>query len=30
MTEHGGDYTDMTFTNKKINTTLADALFSVR
>ncbi|PSK88034.1 LolA family protein [Taibaiella chishuiensis] len=30
MTENGGDYTDMTFTNKKINTTLADALFSVR
>lgn len=30
MTENGGDYTDMNFTNKKINTTLADALFSVR
>lgn len=30
MTENGGDYTDMNFTNKKINTPLADALFSVR
>ena len=30
MSENGGDYTDMNFTNKKINTTLSDALFSVR
>ena len=30
MNENGGDYTDMNFTNKKINTTLADALFSIR
>jgi outer membrane lipoprotein-sorting protein len=30
MNENGGDYTDMAFTNKKINTTLADALFNVR
>ncbi len=30
MTENGGDYTDMSFSNKKVNTTLADALFSVR
>lgn len=30
MTENGGDYTEMTFTNKKINTTLADALFAIR
>ena len=30
MTENGGDYTDMNFTNKKVNTTLSDALFSVR
>ncbi|MFA6056984.1 MAG: outer membrane lipoprotein carrier protein LolA [Taibaiella sp.] len=28
MNENGGDYTDMNFTNKKINTNLADALFS--
>lgn len=30
MNENGGDYTDMNFTNKKINTNLADALFSIR
>lgn len=30
MTENNGDYTEMVFTNKKVNTTLADALFSVR
>jgi outer membrane lipoprotein-sorting protein len=30
MNENGGDYTDMNFSNKKINTTLADALFSTR
>jgi len=30
MNEQGGDYTDMHFTNKKINTGLSDALFSVR
>lgn len=30
MTENGGDYTDMNFTNKKVNSTLPDALFSVR
>lgn len=30
MHEKGGDYTDMNFINKKINTVLADALFSVR
>jgi outer membrane lipoprotein-sorting protein len=30
MNENGGDYTEMVFTNKKINTTLADALFSIR
>lgn len=30
MTENGGDYTDMSFTNKKTNTSLPDALFSVR
>lgn len=30
MNENGGDYTDMNFTNKKINTPLADALFSIR
>lgn len=30
MNENGGDYTDMNFTNKKINTNLADALFSTR
>jgi outer membrane lipoprotein-sorting protein len=30
MNENGGDYTDMNFTNKKINTSLADALFSIR
>lgn len=30
MNENGGDYTDMNFTNKKINTSLADALFSTR
>jgi len=30
MNENGGDYTEMTFTNKKINTSLADALFNVR
>lgn len=30
MNENGGDYTDMIFSNKKINTTIPDALFSVR
>ncbi|RQO31604.1 outer membrane lipoprotein carrier protein LolA [Taibaiella sp. KBW10] len=30
MTENNGDYTEMIFSNKKINTALADALFSVR
>jgi len=30
MNESGGDYTEMLFTNKKINTTLADALFNLR
>lgn len=30
MNENGGDYTDMAFTNKKINTPLSDALFNVR
>ena len=30
MTENGGDYTDMKFVNRKINTPLADALFSIR
>jgi len=30
MNENGGDYTEMIFTNKKINTALADALFSIR
>jgi outer membrane lipoprotein-sorting protein len=30
MNESGGDYTEMIFTNKKINTALADALFSIR
>lgn len=30
MNESGGDYTEMIFTNKKTNTSLADALFSVR
>jgi outer membrane lipoprotein-sorting protein len=30
MNENGGDYTDMNFTNKKINTNLTDALFSTR
>jgi outer membrane lipoprotein-sorting protein len=30
MNENGGDYTDMNFTNKKINSNLADALFSIR
>lgn len=30
MNENGGDYTEMNFTNKKINTVLADALFSIR
>lgn len=30
MTENGGDNTEMTFTNRKLNTNLADALFSVR
>lgn len=30
MTENGGDNTEMTFTNRKLNANLADALFSVR
>ncbi len=30
MNENGGDYTDMIFSNKKINTVIPDALFSVR
>lgn len=30
MNELGGDYTDMNFMNKKINSNLADALFSIR
>lgn len=30
MNEKGGDYTDMNFTNKKINTSLGDALFAIR
>ncbi|WP_190277235.1 outer membrane lipoprotein carrier protein LolA [Taibaiella lutea] len=30
MNENGGDYTEMVFTNKKINTTLPYALFSIR
>ncbi|WP_162902820.1 outer membrane lipoprotein carrier protein LolA [Taibaiella koreensis] len=30
MSEQGGDYTEMSFSNKKINTSLSDALFSVR
>ena len=30
MTENGGDNTVMTFTNRKLNSNLADALFSVR
>ena len=30
MNENGGDYTEMIFTNKKINTALPDALFSIR
>lgn len=30
MTENNGDYTEMIFSNKKVNTALADALFSVR
>ncbi|OJV52540.1 MAG: hypothetical protein BGO31_07800 [Bacteroidetes bacterium 43-16] len=30
MTENGGDYTEMSFSNRKLNTNLADALFSVR
>lgn len=30
MSEQGGDFTDMSFSNKKINITLNDALFSVR
>lgn len=30
MTENGGDYTIMTFSNRKINASLADALFSTR
>ncbi len=30
MTENGGDNTIMTFTNRKLNSNLADALFSVR
>ncbi len=30
MNEKGGDYTDMTFTNRKLNLSLADALFAVR
>ncbi len=29
MNENGGDHTDMNFSNKKINTSLADALFSI-
>lgn len=30
MQEHGGDYTDMVFSNKKTNITLVDTLFSIR
>lgn len=30
MTEQGGDYTEMIFSNKKLNTSISDALFSVR
>ncbi|MNS47859.1 lipoprotein chaperone [compost metagenome] len=30
MTENNGDYTEMVFSNKKLNTALSDALFSVR
>lgn len=30
MNENGGDFTEMVFTNKKTNTTLADALFNIR
>ncbi|WP_198666824.1 LolA family protein [Taibaiella helva] len=30
MSEQGGDFTEMTFSNKKTNTPLSDALFSVR
>jgi outer membrane lipoprotein-sorting protein len=30
MNENGGDYTNMNFSNKKINTSLPDALFSTR
>ncbi len=30
MNENGGDFTDMNFSNKKINTSLADALFAIR
>ncbi len=30
MHEEGGDYTDMNFSNKKLNASLSDALFSVR
>jgi outer membrane lipoprotein-sorting protein len=30
MNENGGDYTEMIFTNKKINAALPDALFSIR
>jgi len=30
MNENGGDFTEMIFTNKKINTHLSDALFSIR
>lgn len=30
MNENGGDYTEMVFNNRKINTALADALFSIR
>lgn len=30
MTENGGDHTEMIFSNRKLNTDLADALFSVR
>ena len=30
MNETGGDYTEMIFSNKKINTSVPDALFSIR
>ena len=30
MNENGGDFTDMSFNNKKINSGLADALFAIR